>query len=87
MIKIFFYFRKYLRRALNSIYQMISPFFGLMLLVINILRRPFGGMGIRYFLKKAQMKNGLEKAFLENQNLTFLFKNYFFIKTIKIKKE
>ena len=82
MINTLPYFRKYVRRALNSVYQMISPFFGLMLLVINILRRPFGGMGIRYFLKKAQIKNGLEKAFLENQNLNFIFKNYFFIKII-----
>ena len=86
MINTLSYFRKYVRRALNSVYQMISPFFGLMLLVINILRRPFGGMGIRYFLKKAQIKNGLEKAFLENQNLTFLFKNYFFYKENKDKK-
>ena len=42
--------------------------------------------GLRKFYENAQKKNGLERSFLEDWSLNFLFKNYFYFKKNKDKK-
>ena len=42
--------------------------------------------GFRKFYENAQKKNGLERSFLDNWILNFLFNNYFYYKKNKDKK-
>ncbi len=68
----------------------MNSFKSLIVLVLGVLYLIFYRItkshGLRKFYENAQKKNGLERSFLEDWSLIFLFKNYFYFKKYKDKK-
>ena len=67
-----------MRSVLIKLKKIFLLLFGFLLLVMYLIR---GGYGLRRFYINAQIKNGLERAFLEHFSLSFLFNNYALFKS------
>ena len=73
-----------MRSVLIKLKKIFLLLFGFLLLVMYLIR---GGYGLRRFYINAQIKNGLERAFLEHFSLSFLFNNYALFKSEKYLSE
>jgi hypothetical protein len=69
-----------MKSVLIKLKKLVLLLFGFVLLVIYLIR---GGSGLRRFYINAQIKNGLERTFLEHFSLSFLFNNYALFKSEK----